>query len=37
MKTVLNKHFLAGVVVAVVVLAVWPQLNPRLMLAKKKG
>jgi hypothetical protein len=33
----LNKHFLAGVVAGVVLLAVFPQLNPRQMLAKKKG
>lgn len=37
MKGMLNKHFLGGAAVAVVVLAIWPQLNPRLLLARKSG
>jgi hypothetical protein len=32
-----NKHFWAGVVVGVVLLAFFPQLNPRAALSRPKG
>jgi hypothetical protein len=38
MKSALKSgHFWAGVVVGVVLLAFFPQLNPRLALSKPKG
>lgn len=33
----LNKHFWAGVVVGIVLLAFFPVLNPRTLLAKPKA